>query len=76
VTSFYWILAEGVGFLETVENIQYFPPEWQTLARTVSLYCLKVCGRWQTEQGGLIERVGFDSLTIRQTHGAPGVTQK
>ena len=45
---------------------------WQTSPRIGPLYCLKICRRWQTGQGGLIERAEFDALTVRPTHDATG----
>ena len=48
-------MAEGVG--HSLENIEQFSAEWQTLARVVPLYYLMILRWWQTGQGGLIERV-------------------
>jgi hypothetical protein len=60
------ILAEGVGFIHSLENIGKFSAEWQTSDRIVSLNCLKICRRWQTGQG----RIEFDSPSILPSHDA------
>jgi hypothetical protein len=36
-------MADGVGFIHSLENIEQFSAEWQTLARIVPLYCLMIC---------------------------------
>ena len=68
------MLAEGVGFIHSLENIEQFSAEWQTLARIVPLYCLMILRWWQTGQGGLIERVS--SPDCPPNPRCPQVTQK
>jgi hypothetical protein len=42
---------EYSGFIHSIENIEQFSAEWQTLARIMPLYCLMILPWWQTGQG-------------------------
>jgi hypothetical protein len=60
------------GIWSVVDFAYYFPAQWQTLARIVPLLCLIFPALWQTFLAkvllGSLSR-GFDSRTVRQTHG-------
>lgn len=62
------LLAEGVGFISSLENIEEFRTQWQTSMRIVSLYCLSFWSQWQTALSGSGRRE-FDSQSVLRTQG-------